>query len=386
MATLTSATPSKQTTAARVAVSGVFLVHGVTMGLWVSRIPAVQESLAIGYAELGIALLGAGVGSLLTMLPMGALVGRVGSRRVAVVSGLGAAISLLLLAAANSTWTLFGALVVWGATLGSLDVAMNAQGSAIEQRRERPIMSSLHGLWSVCSMSGAAVGAILAAAAVSPRIQFLVAAPVVAVCVLVGVRPFVSDREHAEKRAFVWPSAALLPLAVIVFCAVAVEGAMFDWSGVYVRRTLEAPEAIAAAAPTFFAAAMALARLVGDHATERFTGAAVARASAVLAFVGLAGVVVAPRPEVVFASLILVGLGLAVLVPLGFSAAGRDPSMPTGTAIAAVATVGYSAYLFAPPAIGFIAEQFTLRGSFLLLLVLLAFVGALASAIRSDAA
>ncbi len=368
---------------ARIAVSIVFVLHGVASGMWVSRIPAVQESLGIGLAALGLALLGGGLGASVAMLPMGALIAHVGSRWVTLGAGLGASVAFVLLALANSGWTLFGALVVWGATLGTLDVAMNAQGSAIEQRRARPIMSSLHGLWSVGSMSGAALGAVLAALAVPPRSQFLAAAPVLALSVALSVRPFMSDREQAAKRAFVWPSGALLPLATMVFCAVAVEGAMFDWSGVYLRRSLDASEGIAAAAPTFFAAAMAIGRLVGDQVTARTSAASVARGSAVLAFLGLTGVVLAPRPEIVFGALMLVGLGLAVLVPLAFSAAGRDPSMPTGTAIAAVATVGYSAFLFAPPAIGLIAEQFTLRGSFVLLLVALAVIGLLAPAVRT---
>jgi fucose permease len=370
-------------TAARVAVSVIFFLHGVASGMWVSRIPAVQEQLGLSLATLGLALLGGGLGSLLAMLPMGVVISRAGSRRVALGAGLGASGAFVLLALADSGWTLFGALLVWGATIGTLDVAMNAQGSAIEQRRARPIMSSLHGLWSVGSMSGAAVGALLAALAISPRIQFLAAAPVLAIAVTVGTRRFVSDREQAAKRPFVWPRGALLPLATMVFCAVAVEGAMFDWSGVFVRRTLDASEGIAAAAPTFFAAAMALGRLVGDPVTVRVSGPTLARGSAVLAAIGLGLVVVAPWAELVFGALMLVGLGLAVLVPLAFSAAGRSPSMPTSTAIAAVATVGYSAFLFAPPAIGLIAEQFTLRGSFVLLLLLLVVIVLLAPAVQS---
>jgi len=140
---------------------------------------------------------------------------------------------------------------------------------------------------------------------------------------------------------------------------------------------------MAAAAPTFFAAAMACGRLVGDQVTARFSGPVVARGSAVLALLGLLGVLAAPRAEVVFAALVLVGLGLAVLVPLAFSAAGASPSMPTGAAIAAVATVGYSAFLFAPPTIGVIAEQFTLRGSFVLMLLGLVVVAVLAPAVRT---
>ena len=116
---------------ARIAVSAVFAMHGLASGMWVSRIPAVQEDLRLGVAGLGLALLGGGVGSMLAMLPMGPLIGRVGSRRVSLVAGLGGAIAFALLSLANDGLTLFGALVVWGAALGTLDVAMNAQGSAI---------------------------------------------------------------------------------------------------------------------------------------------------------------------------------------------------------------------------------------------------------------
>jgi fucose permease len=368
---------------ARIAVSIVFALHGIASGMWVSRIPAVQESLGLGLGVLGIALLGAGVGSLAAMLPMGVLIARVGSQRVTLGAGLGAAIAFVLLALATDALTLFGALVVWGATLGTLDVAMNAQGSAIEQRRAQPIMSSLHGLWSAGSMGGAALGAVFAATAVAPRTQFLAAAPILAVGVSVSVRWFVGDREQAAKKAFVWPRGSLFPLATMVFCAVAVEGAMFDWSGVYLRRTLGASEGAAAAAPTFFAAAMAVGRLLGDWVTARLSSSTLARGSAILALLGLSAVVLAPRDEVVFGALIFVGLGLAVLVPLAFSAAGRNPAMPTGTAIAAVATVGYSAFLFAPPAIGLIAEQFTLHGSFVMLLLLLVVIVLLAPSVRT---
>jgi fucose permease len=361
-------------------VSLVFFVHGLASGMWVSRIPAVQEILGLSEGGLGFALLGGGLGSLLAMLPMGALIAKVGSRRVTIGAGIGGSAALVLLALAFDGLSLFGALVVWGATLGTLDVAMNAQGSALEQRRARPIMSSLHGLWSLGGMSGAAFGVLLAGLAISPRTQFLAAAPFVALVAIVGARLFVADRDRSAKRAFVWPRGGLMLLAVIVFCAVAVEGAMLDWSGVFVRRVLRASDATAASAPTFFSAAMAAGRLLGDQVTARVHPSVVARGSAIVAALGLSGVILAPGAEVVFASVVLVGIGLAVLVPLAFSAAGRSTSMPTGAAIAAVATVGYSAFLFGPPVIGMIAERLTLRGSFVLLLCLLASIVLLAPA------
>jgi fucose permease len=314
---------------------------------------------------------------------MGALIGRVGSRRVTLGAGLGASVSLALLGLAGDGLTLFGALVVWGGTLGALDVAMNAQGSAIEQRDARPIMSSLHGLWSFGNMGGAALGVLLAGLSIPPRTHFLVAAPVVALVVVLGARRFVRDRDHMPKSAFVWPRGALLLLAAIVFCAVAVEGAMFDWSGVFLRSVLDASEASAAAAPTFFSAAMAAGRLAGDQINARASASAVVRGSAILAALGIGAILLAPGPAVVFAALVVVGFGLAVLVPLAFSAAGRGSRTPTGAAIATVATVGYTALLIAPPAIGLIAEEFTLRGSFLMLLVLLMVIGLLAPSVNT---
>jgi fucose permease len=221
------------------------------------------------------------------MLPMGALIGRVGSRRITIGAGVGGSVALALLGLAVDGPTLFGALVVWGATLGTLDVAMNTQGSAIEQRNARPIMSSLHGLWSFGNMAGAGLGALLAGLSITPRTHFLVAAPAIALVVLLGAGQFVGDRDRTPRRAFVWPRGELLLLAAIVFCAVAVEGAMFDWSGVYLRRVLDASEASAAAAPTFFSAAMAVGRLAGDQITARVRASVVARVSAMLAALGL---------------------------------------------------------------------------------------------------
>jgi fucose permease len=370
-------------TGARLAVSAVFCLHGLTSGLWVARIPIVQESLGLGVGALGLALLGSGFGSLLAMLPMGALIARRGSRRVTLGAGLGGSVALVLLALAFDGLTLFAALFAWGATFGTLDVAMNAQGSTIEQRRGRPIMSSLHGLWSLGTMIGSAIGALLAALRVPHATSFLGAAVIVAVVVVLAVRLFVADRDTSEKRAFVWPRGGLMALAVLVFCAVLVEGAMLEWSGVYLRRVLEASEPTAAAAPSFFSAAMAGGRLVGDQVMQRLGSTMLARLCAAVAALGVGGVVLASRAEVVYACLVLVGLGLSVLVPIAFSAAGRNPRVPTGTAIAAVATVGYSAFLFGPPTIGLVGEVLTLRGAFGLLLGLLLLIALLSQRIES---
>jgi MFS family permease len=362
----------------RLAVSLVFFLHGLASGTWVSRIPAVQETLGLSVGTLGIALLGAGLGSLLAMIPVGALIARRGSRAVVYWTALPAYGSLGLLALVWDATSLFGALLIFGGAYGALDVAMNAQGSFLEERLGRPVMSSLHGLWSLGNMAGAAFGVLLAAVEIGARSHFLVAGPILLIALLVAARRLPEGDGGGVGPAFARPRGALLALAAVAFGAVAVEGAMFDWSGVYLRSALGTPEATAAAAPSFFSLAMAAGRLGGDRLTARFSAPLLARLCALLASIGVGAIILAQVPAAVFAGLVAVGLGLSVLVPLAFGAAGRSPDMPAGAAIAAVATVSYFAFLAGPPTIGLIAEQITLRGAFLLLLGLLAAVALLA--------
>jgi MFS family permease len=210
--------------------------------MFAARIPAIQANLALGVGTLGLALLGGGVGTLLVMLPTGALIARYGSRLVTRWCALPMFIAFICLALATDALTLFAAMVLWGASSAALDVAMNAQGSTLEQRHGRPIMSSLHGLWSVGSMSGAAIGAFLAGLGTSVRVHFLVAAPLLSIALLLAPHRFTSGdaRQDAGVR-FAWPRGVLLALAAVAFCAVATEGAMFDWAAVYLRRRKVSP-------------------------------------------------------------------------------------------------------------------------------------------------
>jgi fucose permease len=176
------------------------------------------------------------------------------------------------------------------------------------------------------------------------------------------------------------PRRALLALALVTFCGVTAEGAMLDWSGVYLRRAFDAPEGLAATGAVWVSASMAIGRLVGDPITARAGAPKLARGCAGLAAVGMLVVILAPSPAVVFAGLVGLGFGLSILVPLAFGAAGRAPGIAPGAAIAAVATVGYFGFLVAPPSVGFIAERFTLRAAFGVLLALLLLIGLLAPA------
>jgi fucose permease len=365
---------------ARLGVSIVFFAHGLASGTWLARIPAVQEHLALGDAALGLALLGAGLGSLLAMVPAGAMIARYGSRAMSTAFGVPCSAALCLIAIAASWPMLFGALVLWGASAGSLDVAMNAQGSAIQNERGRPILSSLHGLWSLGTMAGGAISAGLTTLGVGVEDQLLSEAPLLLVLVLLASRPMLPGGHGSAGAAFARPERALLALAVVVFCGVAAEGGMYDWAGVYLRQAFDAQQSIAASATAWVAGSMAIGRLVGDVFTARFGAPALARACAALAAVGMLIVILAPGPGIVFSGLVALGFGLSILVPLAFGAAGRAPGVAPGAAIAAVATVGYFGFVVTPPTIGFVAEHLTLRGAFVLLLALLILIGVLAPA------
>jgi len=365
---------------ARLAVSAVFLVHGLAVGTWLARIPSVQEHLSLGEAALGFALLGSGLGSLLAMLPAGALIARLGSRGMVALLAVPWALCVALIGVAADGVMLFGALVLWGGSGGALDVSMNAQGSAIQEKRGRPILSSLHGLWSLGAMAGGAVTALLIPRGVPAQTQFLMEAPLLLAAVVGASRLMLPGGARVQAPALARPNRALLALAVVTFCGVTAEGSMLDWSGVYLRRVFEAPEALAAAGASVVAASMAIGRLIGDPFIARFGPAQLARGCAAVAAFGMLVVILAPALPVVFAGLVALGFGLSILVPLAFGAAGRAPGMAPGAAIAAVATVGYFGFLAAPPTIGLISEQLTLRGAFVVLLALLLLIGLLAPA------
>jgi fucose permease len=371
--------------APRLGVSVVFFVHGIASGTWLARIPAEQEYLGLGEAALGLALLASGLGSLVAMIPAGAVIARLGSRRMVALLAVPWCLSLWFIAMAFNWLSLFGALLVYGSSAGSLDVAMNAQGSAIQEKRGRPILSSLHGLWSLGTMLGGALSALLTTLGVTLQSQFLAEAPLLLVMVIVSSRPMLRGGHGPAGAALVRPHRALLALAVVTFCGVTAEGSMFDWSGVYLRETFAAPEAVAATGTAWVAASMAIGRLIGDPITARFGPPVLARACAALAILGILIVILAPAPPFVFVGLVALGFGLSVIVPVAFGAAGRAPGMDPGAAIAAVATVGYFGFLAAPPTIGFVAEHVTLRGAFVLLLGLLVLIAVLAPATAGSA-
>ncbi|MCJ1680984.1 MFS transporter [Streptomyces sp. APSN-46.1] len=351
---------------ARCAIAAVFCAHGAVTGSFATRIPWIQEHAQLSAGTLGLALAFPALGAALAM-PLAGRVNHVFGARTALRMLLALwTLSLILPSLAPNLATLCLALLVYGATAGMADVAMNALGVETENRLGRSIMSSLHGMWSVGALLGSAAGTVAAHSGADARAHHLIAALVLTAAGLIAVRGVLDLRSEAGAQApphFALPPKSALLIGAIGFAAVFAEGASLDWSAVYLRDVLDSDAGVAAASTTAFALTMALARLAGDRVVDRFGAVRTVRAGGVLATAGGLFVVTAGHPAAAMAGFALIGLGIAVVVPLAFAAAARSGPAPA-QAIAGVATITYTSGLIAPSAIGAVADATSLVVSF----------------------
>jgi fucose permease len=359
----TTTIPEAGARRARLAVATIFCLNGVALANWIARIPDAKQQLGLNEQRLGLVLLCAAVGALLAQPTVGWLIGRVGSRRMTILMAIAFCVSLLLPGLAGDMFSLMAALFVLGACNGGLDVAMNAQAALVEQRYDRPIMSSFHGLWSIGGLIGAAVGGLVATQRVPIASHLLSVAIVATLVVVLATRWLVDDAGDRSDAgpSFALPPPALLLLGFIAFGVLFCEGAIGDWSGVYLRESLGSSPAIAATGFAVFSLLMAAGRLAGDGLALRLGPAWVVRGGGALVALGIALAVASDVPLIAIVGFGLVGAGLACSFPLLLSAASRTPGVAASTAIAAIATAGYTGFLVGPPLIGTVAEALTLR-------------------------
>jgi MFS family permease len=365
---------------ARWAIGGLFFLNGFAFATWVSRIPGVQQSLALSAATLGAALAGLGAGSFVAMPISGWLIARAGSRPVVSIATIACITAVCLPGFAWSAVSLGAALAIFGAAMGAMDVAMNAQAVELEHRVDRPIMSTFHALWSLGGVSGAAIGGALAARGLAVPLHFGAVVVVLGLAstailpALLTIAPPAPDAPGGRLRV----SRALVGLALLAWCFMIAEGAMADWTPVYLSSVLGAGPGVAAAGYAVFSAAMTAGRLGGDRLTARFGRVPLVRVGSLLAAAGVTLALAVGTVPAALVGFVCAGAGFSVLVPLVFSAAGRLDSRSAGPGLAAVTTAGYLGFLAGPPVIGFIAEQHTLPVA-LGVVVVLVLVGALLS-------
>ncbi|MGW3773022.1 MFS transporter [Actinomadura verrucosospora] len=348
---------------ARAAVTLAFAAHGLLGAAWVARIPQIKEHLGLGEGAMGVALLGAPVGVVAAVRFAGRIVGRWGSRATTIAAGAAGALALVPLGLAWNLGALILSLLLMGASLGLMDVAMNAQGVAVERGYGRPLMSGLHGSYSIGTLLAALAGSAAAHAGVPVPLHLAVAAAALITLLALGCRglldrsadelPEPDGDAPAPARS---PRRPLIMLGVIGLCSFVGEGAMADWSAIYLRENLGTGPGVAGLGYAGCAVAMTVGRLTGDQVVARFGPVPVLRGGSLAAALGLGLGLAAGDPTAAVAGFTLFGLGVAVVAPVTFSAAGNVPGVPAAAGISRVTGVGYLGLLGGPPVIGFIAQ------------------------------
>src|SRR5918998_3258813 len=369
------------------AIAAVFFVNGVTLASWISRIPTMAERLDLSPGQVGLALMALAAGALVAFPTAGRLVDTRSSGFTVVCFALIMILSLPLVGIAPHLLMLFVTLFVVGFGNGGMDVSMNAQGIQVQRLVGRSIISSLHGCYSLGAFAGAAIGAGVAQLGVPPLVHFL-GASVFGLAALSWIRrwliPDIQDPRKSEAAAaFALPPRSLLLLGVLALCASIGEGAIADWGGLYLSDVLGTSSGIAALGFAAFSVAMLIGRFSGDALVRRFGAPRLVRAGGALAALGLGIALLLNQPGIMLLGFATVGLGLSIVYPLVFSAAGNHPTVPAGRAVAGVATMGYGGFLARPPLPRWLAAPTSPRGMNGGVILLAAVTAVLANATRS---
>jgi MFS family permease len=371
---------------ARAAVTTVFFANGALIASWAPYIPHIKAELGLSARSLGFVLLAMAFGAVAAMPGAGVLVERFGARLTLAGAVALGYVALPFVLLAPSALALAIVLVFLGAATGVTDVAMNANGAAVEHLYGRPILSSLHALWSIGAFTAAGVTALAVAVGVPAEAHLVVAAVVLgglglAACArLMPTAVRAGERPRGRAR----PSRRVLGLTLVALSSFLAEGAVNDWGALYLRGSLGQSAAIGAAGYAVFVGSMAIMRLSGDRLVARVGRVTIVRVGAAAAALALGLALLAGHPLAAFAAFACLGLGLANIFPLVVSAASRSAS--PGLAIATVSTGGYAGVLIGPPVIGFIADATSLPVAFGLIVALCALMAALGGLVRSGAA
>jgi MFS family permease len=371
---------------ARISVSLIFFANGFVVASWLPHIPAVKERLALGDFLLGTAFFSMAVGSVLVLPFAGWSAGRFGSNATTRAAALTLCVLLPAALWAPNLATLVLALLAFGAANGMLDVSMNAQAVLVEDRYRRPILSSLHGLYSTGGLAGASLAALAASIGISASAQALGLAIVLGP-LLVAISRFLLRQEARRadpSPVLARPSRALMGLGALAFLALMAEGAVGDWAAVFLREYGSTGMDGAAIGFAGFSLAMAAGRFGGDWVRGRWGAPILLRAGGLIAVVGMAIALTAPGLVLSVLGFTLFGLGLANMIPILFGAAGRARGMAPGLGIAAVATTGYAGLLAGPPLIGITAEFAGLRFALMTIICGVLAIAVFAEIVRSS--
>jgi predicted MFS family arabinose efflux permease len=359
--TLTSLPPATLSTAAW-ALRAQFFVSGALFATWGVHVPTVKAHFGLGERALGFAMLASGVGALIALAQAGRIVGRFGPRGVSGVTGWVCCLVIAGLVAFDGYGALVALLLAYGIAASLFDVSINAEAAEIERLTGRSLMSGFHGMFSLGGMVGAAAGSAVTGAGMGAQQHLLAAAAAGLAIVGAGCLGMLrlASGPPVGGNSLSLPRGPLLLIGVLAAMGLMAEGALYDWSVLYMKQALRSEAGLAALAYASFSAAMAAGRFGGDAIRARFASVPLLRFSGGLAAFGMALALLVPQPFVVLAGFALVGLGLANVVPILFSAAAKVPGVTPAHGIAAVSSLGYLGMMAGPPLIGLVAESTSL--------------------------
>ncbi|MDO5739624.1 MAG: MFS transporter [Ornithinimicrobium sp.] len=367
-----------------VAVLGVFGAAGFLLGQGLARVPAMRDAIGADKAELGLALMGMGLGSLLVMPLTGRFVDRFGSRAVVTATVLMACLGWAVVSLVTTVPMLLLALVFTGVAVGVWDVAMNIQATHVEQQRPRAWMPYFHAAFSGGAVLGAGTGALAAWSGVG-LVQLPVLAAVAAVGGVLAAARFVPEGGEGDDGGEVVPRRGVTRVEILIglvcLAGALAEGSANDWLALLLVDVHAAPEAFGALALTAFNLTMMIGRLLGGPGIDRFGRDVVVRGGGVLAAVGILVVTLVPSLAAALVGGLVWGLGVATIFPAAISAAGEVRGRGN-RAITVVSTIAYGGFLFGAPSIGFLAEHFGLDRALFIVVAFLVLMIALSPVMR----
>lgn len=344
----------------------VFFLQPIAFGSWLPRIPEVQAAMGLGPAALALVLLGMPVGTLCTLPFAGPLVGRIGGRSAILVGFVFYSLAISLPVLAPDPTLLFLALALAGSAMSFTELGLNVQADQVERSGGRLIMNTAHGCWSLGIMAGSLIGSGFAALTLAPGIAVpLLAAIVLPVALIIGAAlPRLEDEKVEDaprQRAFALPSPALIGICLFVFGIAMTEGAMADWSAIFLRDALSAEGGVVGLGYSLFAMMVAGGRFCGDFLKRRFGAVATARFCGTLAIVGGIVLYLAPGIELALLGFAIIGVGVSVGFPIAVTAAAGLGDRAASANVAVLSFVALTGFLIGPPLIGFVAEHVGIR-------------------------
>lgn len=351
----------------RFAISLFYFAQGVVFASWASRIPDLKSAMQLSDAQLGSALLALPLGQLVTMPISGRLTTIFGSRRMLTIAIPIYALALTVLGLATTGWQLALFLFLFGVAGNLCNIALNTQGVAGENHYGKPIMTSFHGAWSIGGFTGALIGLLVVNLSLTPYLHFCIIAALSWLNVLLSYRYLLAAQKPTateKTKLFTKPQGVLIQLGVIGFFSMATEGAMFDWSGIYFKDIVKAPQALVVLGYASFMIMMATGRFLGGKVIARFGRKRAIQGSGIIIFTGMLIAVIFPYLVPATLGFMLVGIGVSGIVPMVYSIAGTNTKVSPGIALAMVSGVSYFGFLMGPPLIGYISALSSLRYSY----------------------